>query len=164
VSDRKQGCSLGCLYGSHYTLHMPTAPHRPCPPTGEAGQPGSLSEDTTRWVVGMSREDAEGVAAARFPGRNISLSQDEDVLDTWCVCARARVCVHVCICPRMRAHLCAFECVYLQGELIHMCVNLAMHLFTHASSPCRFSSGLFPFSVFNWPDNTQDLKAFYPTR
>lgn len=26
-----------------------------------------------------------------------------------------------------------------------------------------FSSGLFPFSVFNWPENTEDLKVFYPT-
>ncbi|XP_011180482.2 valine--tRNA ligase [Zeugodacus cucurbitae] len=26
-----------------------------------------------------------------------------------------------------------------------------------------FSSGLFPFSVFGWPDNTEDLQAFYPT-
>jgi len=26
-----------------------------------------------------------------------------------------------------------------------------------------FSSGLFPFSVFGWPNHTQDLKAFYPT-
>lgn len=26
-----------------------------------------------------------------------------------------------------------------------------------------FSSGLFPFSVFGWPDQTADLKAFYPT-
>ncbi|XP_054714307.1 valine--tRNA ligase-like [Uloborus diversus] len=25
-----------------------------------------------------------------------------------------------------------------------------------------FSSGLFPFSIFGWPDNTTDLKAFYP--
>ena len=25
-----------------------------------------------------------------------------------------------------------------------------------------FSSGLFPFSVLGWPDNTQDLKVFYP--
>jgi valyl-tRNA synthetase len=25
-----------------------------------------------------------------------------------------------------------------------------------------FSSGLFPFSVMGWPDNTEDLKAFYP--
>lgn len=26
-----------------------------------------------------------------------------------------------------------------------------------------FSSGLFPFSVMGWPDQTDDLKAFYPT-
>ncbi|OQR80180.1 valine--tRNA ligase-like [Tropilaelaps mercedesae] len=25
-----------------------------------------------------------------------------------------------------------------------------------------FSSGLFPFSIFGWPDNTKDLQAFYP--
>ncbi|KAL1130732.1 hypothetical protein AAG570_011973 [Ranatra chinensis] len=25
-----------------------------------------------------------------------------------------------------------------------------------------FSSGLFPFSIFGWPDETDDLKAFYP--
>lgn len=26
-----------------------------------------------------------------------------------------------------------------------------------------FSSGLFPLSVLGWPDETEDLKAFYPT-
>src|ERR1043166_1260039 len=26
-----------------------------------------------------------------------------------------------------------------------------------------FSSGLWPFSTFGWPDETEDLKAFYPT-
>lgn len=26
-----------------------------------------------------------------------------------------------------------------------------------------FSSGLFPFSIFGWPDNTDELKVFYPT-
>ena len=26
-----------------------------------------------------------------------------------------------------------------------------------------FSSGLFPFSVFGWPNNTKDFNAFYPT-
>ncbi|XP_048478655.1 valine--tRNA ligase isoform X1 [Plutella xylostella] len=25
-----------------------------------------------------------------------------------------------------------------------------------------FSSGLFPFAIFGWPDNTEDLQAFYP--
>ncbi len=28
---------------------------------------------------------------------------------------------------------------------------------------CRFSSGLFPFSVFNWPEQTAELDKFYPT-
>lgn len=26
-----------------------------------------------------------------------------------------------------------------------------------------FSSGLFPLTVLGWPDDTEDLKAFYPT-
>lgn len=26
-----------------------------------------------------------------------------------------------------------------------------------------FSSGLFPFSVFGWPNETEDLAQFYPT-
>ena len=26
-----------------------------------------------------------------------------------------------------------------------------------------FSSGLFPFSVFGWPEETEDLAKFYPT-
>lgn len=26
-----------------------------------------------------------------------------------------------------------------------------------------FSSGLFPFSIFGWPDTTDDLKVFYPS-
>lgn len=26
-----------------------------------------------------------------------------------------------------------------------------------------FSSALFPFSIFGWPDQTEDLKIFYPT-
>ena len=26
-----------------------------------------------------------------------------------------------------------------------------------------FSSGLFPFSAFGWPDQTADLVKFYPT-
>ena len=27
-----------------------------------------------------------------------------------------------------------------------------------------FSSGLFPFSVFGWPADTDEFKAFYPTQ
>lgn len=28
--------------------------------------------------------------------------------------------------------------------------------------PCRFSSGLFPFSVMGWPAPTEDMATFYP--
>jgi valyl-tRNA synthetase len=27
---------------------------------------------------------------------------------------------------------------------------------------CRFSSGLFPFSVMGWPESTPDMSKFYP--
>lgn len=47
-------------------------------------------------------------AKAKFPGQDLTIIQDGDVLDTW------------------------------------------------------FSSGLFPFSTLGWPDETPDLKAFYP--
>jgi valyl-tRNA synthetase len=63
------------------------------------------------WIVGRSVEEALEKAKAQLnvSGDDISLEQDEDVLDTW------------------------------------------------------FSSGLFPFSVFGWPDATSDLQNFYPT-
>ncbi|KFD54850.1 hypothetical protein M514_04284 [Trichuris suis] len=62
------------------------------------------------WVSGRTREEALQKASVRFnvPKENISLRQDEDVLDTW------------------------------------------------------FSSGLFPFSIFGWPEQTSDLKNFFP--
>jgi len=61
-------------------------------------------------VVGRTEEEAMANAKAKFPGKEIKLIQDEDVLDTW------------------------------------------------------FSSGLFPFSSFKWPRETDDLKAFFPTQ
>lgn len=36
-----------------------------------------------RWVVAKSKQEAQVEAQKRFPGKHISLSQDEDVLDTW---------------------------------------------------------------------------------
>jgi valyl-tRNA synthetase len=66
---------------------------------------------TDSWVVARTPEDAKRIAAARFgvAESSITLTQDEDVLDTW------------------------------------------------------FSSGLFPFSTFGWPDEQHpDFKAFYP--
>ncbi|KAK9797446.1 hypothetical protein WJX73_007614 [Symbiochloris irregularis] len=76
---------------------------------GSNAAPGGPSEDMSAWVVGRNEQEAAESARQKFPGKEFSLEQDEDVLDTW------------------------------------------------------FSSGLFPFSVFGWPENTGDLQAFYPT-
>lgn len=62
------------------------------------------------WVVGRTIEEAmqRAVKISGCPEADLTLVQDEDVLDTW------------------------------------------------------FSSGLFPFSVMGWPDQTEDLKLYYP--
>jgi valyl-tRNA synthetase len=75
-----------------------------------AKEPANLAEED-RWIVARSLEEAEQKAQEKLKvdKSEISLHQDEDVLDTW------------------------------------------------------FSSGLFPFSVFGWPDQTQELQLFYPT-
>jgi valyl-tRNA synthetase len=67
--------------------------------------------NSERWFVGRTEDEARTKAATKLgvSAASLSLTQDEDVLDTW------------------------------------------------------FSSGLFPFSVFGWPDETPDLKAFFPT-
>ena len=74
----------------------------------QAGMPGGSSENIDRWVIGREQDEAMAEAQKKFPGKKITLIQDEDVLDTW------------------------------------------------------FSSGLFPFSVMGWPDQTPDLAEFYP--
>jgi valyl-tRNA synthetase len=68
--------------------------------------------NTDHWVVARTREEATKIAAERFSAdvNDVSLEQDEDVLDTW------------------------------------------------------FSSGLFPFSTMGWPEDSQDMKAFYPNQ
>jgi len=62
------------------------------------------------WVSAYSEEEALQKAVKKFnvSKEEITLKQDEDVLDTW------------------------------------------------------FSSALFPFSIFGWPDKTDDLKLFFP--
>lgn len=62
------------------------------------------------WVSGHTQEEALAKAVSKFgvSASEVTLRQDDDVLDTW------------------------------------------------------FSSGLFTFSIFGWPDETDDLKAFYP--
>ena len=46
------------------------------------GEPGDDS-DGERWVTARSQEAAEEKARAKFPGKDITLRRDEDVLDTW---------------------------------------------------------------------------------
>ena len=67
------------------------------------------SSTSDGWVSAESLEEAQQKAAAKFPGRKVTLHQDEDVLDTW------------------------------------------------------FSSGLWPFTILGWPENTHDLQNLYPT-
>ncbi|KAJ8904867.1 hypothetical protein NDN08_001381 [Rhodosorus marinus] len=66
---------------------------------------------SSEWIVGRDEDDARNRAAEKLgvDGAELTLEQDEDVLDTW------------------------------------------------------FSSGLFPFSVFGWPEETKDLQGFFPT-
>uniref|UniRef100_A0A0B7ANU5 Valine--tRNA ligase n=1 Tax=Arion vulgaris TaxID=1028688 RepID=A0A0B7ANU5_9EUPU len=75
-----------------------------------AGQPRAQDIDGNYWVTGHTEEEAKNKAAAKLgiDASKLTLTQDEDVLDTW------------------------------------------------------FSSALFPFSVFGWPDQTDDLKLYYP--
>jgi len=78
---------------------------------GEVGVERNDMGNNERWIVARNEEEAMKKAEIllKCPAASISLSRDEDVLDTW------------------------------------------------------FSSALFPFSVFGWPDQTPDLAAFYPT-
>ena len=49
------------------------------------GRPAADSSSSEHWVVGRDEDEARAIAAARFgvPPTSLSLSQDEDVLDTW---------------------------------------------------------------------------------
>ena len=47
--------------------------------------------------------------------------------------------------------------------IISLChFRLITPFYPTSTTTHRFSSGLFPFSVFQWPLETEDLKAFYP--
>lgn len=77
------------------------------------GQPDPIDNEKAmneRWFSGRDQDEARAKAAAKLavPVEDITLVQDEDVLDTW------------------------------------------------------FSSGLFPFAIFGWPEKTVDLQSFYP--
>ncbi len=79
------------------------------------------------------------------------VTQDEDVLDTWCVrgwqAPRPRLALALLACPRTAARAMQAQC---------------KHAHPVRSLPPRFSSGLFPFSVFGWPEDSLDLSKFYP--
>lgn len=49
----------------------------------ESGSPGAPSENMKQWVVGRTQDDAQKIAEEKYPGRQFTLIQDEDVLDTW---------------------------------------------------------------------------------
>ena len=48
-----------------------------------AGAPGGPSERLDEWVVARTQEEALRLAQERHPGKTVTITQDEDVLDTW---------------------------------------------------------------------------------
>lgn len=74
------------------------------------GADAADESNSENWICGRTLEEATQNAEKQFNTTRdkLSLTQDEDVLDTW------------------------------------------------------FSSALFPFAVLGWPDNTADMKAFFP--
>ena len=46
------------------------------------GEPGDDGDDE-RWVTGRTQEAAEEKAKTKFPDKNVTLTRDPDVLDTW---------------------------------------------------------------------------------
>ena len=75
------------------------------------GEPRGDEADNHYWVSGRDEAEARARAVDRFKcaADHITLTWDNDVLDTW------------------------------------------------------FSSALFPFSVMGWPEQTPDLRRYYPT-
>ncbi|XP_072331843.1 valine--tRNA ligase isoform X2 [Scyliorhinus torazame] len=103
MDNIRDWCISRQLWWGHRTPAYFVTVSDPSVPAGE-------DADGNYWVSGQTQEIARQKAAKKFnvSPDQISLRQDEDVLDTW------------------------------------------------------FSSGLFPFSIFGWPNETDDLKAFYP--
>ena len=48
-----------------------------------SGLPGSSSERLDEWVVARTPAEALSLAQARHPGKTVTITQDEDGLDTW---------------------------------------------------------------------------------
>ncbi|CCG81929.1 Valyl-tRNA synthetase [Taphrina deformans PYCC 5710] len=50
---------------------------------GDDEEEASRREDNEYWISGRTKQDAEQSAKEKFAGKNFTLVQDEDVLDTW---------------------------------------------------------------------------------
>lgn len=50
---------------------------------GEENNEAARREDGDNWVSGRTKQDAQASAEKKFPGKKITIVQDEDVLDTW---------------------------------------------------------------------------------
>ena len=51
--------------------------------SGEEVDEATNRENGENWVSGRTKEEAQAAAEKKFPGKTFTLSQDEDVLDTW---------------------------------------------------------------------------------
>ena len=98
--------------------------------------PQGSTIDNDYWVSARSEEEARAQAAKKFKVSEdkIVLTQDPDVLDTWCDGAAGRAPLPS---PRL---LC----------------GCSLPPFP------RFSSGIFPISIFNWPEEHPEMDKFYP--
>ncbi|KAI0503344.1 tRNA synthetases class I-domain-containing protein [Xylaria bambusicola] len=47
------------------------------------GQDASVEDDEAHWIVGRTPDEAQAKAASAFPGKQFTLEQDPDCLDTW---------------------------------------------------------------------------------
>ncbi|XP_064801935.1 valine--tRNA ligase-like isoform X5 [Oncorhynchus masou masou] len=90
------------------------------------------------WVSGRTEEDARDKAAKRF-----NVSTDKVTLRQGKIFSQMMI-----IYSGME--------YFAQGFLFTSCVTDEDVLDTW------FSSGIFPFSIFGWPNETQDLSVFYP--
>lgn len=90
-------------------------------------------------IVARNEAEAREIALRRY-GREVSLVQDEDVLDTW------------------------FRYVHLHGApwLGNALCLSSLYRFFRLFLALLHSSGLWPFASVGWPQQTKDLERFYP--
>jgi valyl-tRNA synthetase len=122
-----------------------------------------------QWFVKMKPLAEKAIAAAKegkvtfVPDRwnKVYLEWMENIRD-WCISRQIwwghRIPVYYCENPECRAQWAAREtpaaCPHCGGTHLHQDPDVL---------DTWFSSWLWPFSVFGWPKETEDLKFFYPT-